>query len=97
MLTGHALSRTSIRLNWEDNAFNESGYRIERSTNGLSYNEVGTVGPNVTTYRIDNLIRNTQYHFRVRAFAPGVNSAYSNVLTMYAFPVRELIFLPIQK
>ncbi|HEX2501704.1 MAG TPA: hypothetical protein VHO73_09610, partial [Methylomirabilota bacterium] len=40
-----------LTLNWNDNASNESGFRIERRANPSgTYSQVATVGLNVTTY-----------------------------------------------
>lgn len=38
-----------VNLSWTDNSSNETAFVIERSLNGSTWTEVGTVGPNVTT------------------------------------------------
>ena len=44
-LTATALSTTQIRLNWTDNANNETGFQIDRSPNGTSgWTQIATVG-----------------------------------------------------
>jgi RHS repeat-associated protein len=78
-LTATAVSSSSISLSWVDNASNESGFRIERATslNG-TYNEIATVGANVTTFSNTGLAVGTMYHYQVRAYNATGNSAYSN-------------------
>lgn len=69
-----------IQLNWTDNATGEDGFSIERKLSGGSYTEIGTVGPNVTTYSDGLLSPNIPYSYRIRAYSlPGpVYSSYSN-------------------
>ena len=78
-LTARALSKSQIALAWRDNKTDESGFRIERSTDLVTFVEVATVGPNSTSATIGRLRRATTYYFRVRAFTPGATTAYSNL------------------
>ncbi|HPM82286.1 MAG TPA: fibronectin type III domain-containing protein [Candidatus Anammoximicrobium sp.] len=76
-----SIGRTSVSLAWSDNATNESGFKIERSTNGTSWSQLGTTSANVTTYSYSKLSANTTYYFRVRSYNAAGNSEYSNVIT----------------
>jgi len=76
-----ALTTTSIMLTWTDNASNETGYKIERSLDGITWSQVATVGANVTTYTNTGLTKNKKYYYRVVAYNGAGNSAYSNVAT----------------
>jgi titin len=77
-LAATALSSTSIRINWTDNANNETQFKIERKTGaGGTYAQVATVGANVTTYTNTGLSAATTYFYRVRANNAGGDSAYS--------------------
>ncbi|NLE44228.1 MAG: hypothetical protein GX620_05870 [Chloroflexi bacterium] len=79
-LTATPAGQVQITLNWVDNASNEEGFRIERSPGGANtWTQIGTVGPNVTTYASGGLTCNTQYDHRVRAYNGAGSSAYSNV------------------
>ena len=62
------MSSSQINLSWTDNASNETGFRIERSSDGTSFTEISTVGSNVTTYADTGLSASTQYWYRVRAY-----------------------------
>jgi calcineurin-like phosphoesterase family protein/purple acid phosphatase-like protein/fibronectin type III domain protein len=80
-LTATPVSKSQINLNWTDNADDEVGFRIERSTDGTSFTQIGTVGPNVTTFASTGLQRNRRYYYRVRATDNFGDSAYSNIAT----------------
>jgi fibronectin type III domain protein len=81
-LVGTAVSTTQIALSWTDNSSDETGFSIERCTGNSCTNfvQVGTVGQNVTSFPSGGLTKNTWYRFRVRAFGPPGNSAYSNIV-----------------
>jgi subtilisin family serine protease len=72
------LSRSQIRLNWTDGSGNETGFKIERSTDGTSWTQIATVGANVTTFTSSGLKRRRTYWFRVRAYNAVGNSGYTN-------------------
>jgi len=61
-LSAKALSATSIKLTWNDNSSNETGFRIYRDDN-LIY----VTGPNVESYIDTGLSPNRSYTYKVRA------------------------------
>ncbi len=79
-LSGIVVSRRQINLSWVDTSANETGFRVERSTNGSTWTQVGTVGANVSGYASTGLTANTTYYFRVRAYNASGNSAYTSVV-----------------
>ena len=79
-LTAVAVFTDRIGLAWTDNASNEDGFRIERSTDGTNFSVIGSVGPGVTSFTDTGLRPWTNYHYRVVAFNAAGASAYSNVL-----------------
>jgi len=81
-LTATTVSGSQINLAWADNASNETGYRVERSTDGLNFVEISALGQNATSYSANGLSASTWYWFRVRAYNSGGNSAYSNVVSV---------------
>lgn len=68
----------AITLTWTDNANNENGFLIERSTAGGPFTQIAQVGANVRTFENTGLTKNRTYTYRVRAFNADGNSAYSN-------------------
>lgn len=74
-------SDTEIHLTWNDNSSNESTFRVEVRTGGGSFQEIGSVGANVTAVNVTGLSPGTAYSFRVRARNAAGDSAYSNVAT----------------
>jgi hypothetical protein len=78
-LTATAVSKSQINLAWIDNSGNETGFKIERSTDNKTFAQIATVGVNVKTYSNTGLSQNKNYYYRVRAYNDGGNSAFSNV------------------
>jgi hypothetical protein len=81
-LSATAPSSTQVRLTWTDTASNETGFHIERSLNGTTFQQVASVGGNVTTYTDPNRTAGTLYYYRVRAYNTGGTSAYSSVVSI---------------
>jgi FtsP/CotA-like multicopper oxidase with cupredoxin domain len=70
----------SVTLTWTDTANNETGFEIQRSISA-NFNNASTftVGANVTTFN-QNVLRTSDYYYRVRAVNAVGNSAWSNVV-----------------
>lgn len=83
-LAASNITRTSLRLTWQDNSNNEAGFTIQRATNSSFTKGLVTVnvGPNVTVYDVLGLTKNTKYFFRVQAFNANFTSAWSPVLNI---------------
>ncbi len=61
-----ALSYSRILVIWQDRATNETGYRIQRSVgNNANFIDLATVGANVTSYEDTDVIKGTDYYYRV--------------------------------
>lgn len=78
-LTAMVSGNKEIGIAWKDNASNEDGFQIERSTDGSAFTLIKSVGPNVTSLRNNGLKGGTVYYYRVRAYSAAGNSGYSNV------------------
>lgn len=86
-LAATAISSSQIDLSWLDNASDEDGFEIERSTDGVNFALIASVGANVTTYSDSNgLAASTTYDYRVRAANANGNSDYSNVASATTGP-----------
>ncbi len=86
-------SRT-ISLTWEDQADNESGFALERRfALDPEFSEIARLGPDTTTFTDTEILPETPYCYRVRAFTSSGQSEYSNEscatgsaeLTLYEF------------
>ena len=77
-LTATPQSTTEIRLAWEDNADNESSFKVEGKTLGGTYAEVATAPANSTSVVVSGLTPATGYAFRVSAVGETGTSAPSN-------------------
>jgi len=78
-LTAAALNRSQIQLAWRDNSSEETGFRIERSTNNKSFSVVATVTAGATAFTNSGLRSGETYYYRVFAVNAGGSSAASNV------------------
>ncbi|NJL24280.1 MAG: hypothetical protein HC902_03280 [Calothrix sp. SM1_5_4] len=77
-LTASAASATSINLAWNDNSNNESGFKIERSTNGgTTFIQIAVTSSDVRAYTDNNLTQQTTYTYRLRATNSAGDSNYS--------------------
>jgi titin len=78
-LVATAASATQINLSWTNNATNQSGFKVERSPDGVTFAQIGTTGATITTYSDSPLAPVTTYFYRVRATNASGDSGYSNV------------------
>jgi hypothetical protein len=78
-LTASPSGKRAINLTWTDNSNNETGFKIERGTDGVNFSQITTVGANVTSYKNSGLTSGVRYYYRVRATSGAGDSAYSNV------------------
>lgn len=68
---------TRVDLSWSEGFFDETGFKIERSIDELSWDEVAIAGPNATAYSELGLDPGTTYYYRIRTLNPGGESAPS--------------------
>jgi hypothetical protein len=78
-LTATAVSCNQINLTWQDNSNNEDGFAVERSLDGLTFTLLTSLAADQTAFNDTNVVAETTYWYRVRAFNAGGYSAYSNV------------------
>jgi hypothetical protein len=72
-----------VSLTWTDNATNETGYKIYRSSDGgTTWTLVGQVGANATSFTDTSVVRKKTYKYRVQAYNDIGTSAFSNVVTV---------------
>ncbi len=64
-----SLDQNRIVLDWIETS-GETGYRIERSSDGINYTTIGTVGANIPSYTNTGLASGTSYFYRVTPASP---------------------------
>ncbi|MTI54990.1 fibronectin type III domain-containing protein [Geosporobacter ferrireducens] len=81
-LTAVVPANDRINLTWNDNANDESGFKIERKVGNGNYVEIMILGANTTSYSDLGLSPNASYSYRVSAYNGGGNSGYSNEVSV---------------
>jgi len=79
-LVASAQTTQTLVLHWEDRSDNESGFTIERSDDGVTWQTLAQTAPNYPYYVDQNLSCGPGYFYRVRAFNPGGSSDPSNTV-----------------
>jgi len=77
LLVANAVDAHSIQLSWADNSSNETGFKLERSLDNVKFTEIAT--PTSNSYRDSNLVSESNYFYRVRAYNSSGNSVFSPV------------------
>src|SRR5439155_13015578 len=80
-LAATAVGATQVNLTWTDNANNEDGFKVYRSTDGVNWVWFASAGQNATAYNWTSATSATTYSFRVTAFNAVGESAPSNTAT----------------
>ncbi|MGK7313465.1 MAG: fibronectin type III domain-containing protein [Candidatus Longimicrobiales bacterium M2_2A_002] len=81
-LAATAQSAGQVDLTWTDNSGVETGFRIERSTDGgSSFTVLDGVGSDVATYSDLSTVEGTEYVYRVQSCSATRCSPYSNQAT----------------
>lgn len=86
----------AVKITWQDNSTDETGFTLERSLNGGAFTVVAaSLGVGAVLYQDDTavgsiLIANV-YTYRVRAFNSAGASAYSNTASI---TIPKIITIP---
>ncbi|MFT4514595.1 MAG: hypothetical protein ACI91B_003307 [Planctomycetota bacterium] len=88
-----AAGSSQVNLAWTDTANDETGYEVERSTNGSTFSAAATLGANAESYNDTGRSANTTYWYRVRAVNGGGPSGYSNTANATTDPSTVQTFL----
>lgn len=83
-LTALAAGSKRIDITWSYSGSGQSGFTIERSTNGKNYASLTAVAAAVRSYSDTGLRSGRKYYYRVRAYAGTSNSPYSNIASATA-------------
>jgi len=79
-------TKSSVSLQWQDRANNETGYEIWRAVDGSgNYTLLTTVAANTTTYKDSSLTGDKTYYYTVRAKTASTYSGYTNAVKGYTY------------
>jgi len=70
-LTTSKNTTSSIQINWKDNATNETGYKLYRSTDGSHFSAIANLPAGAQSYLDKNLKAGTSYYYKVSAWDAG--------------------------
>jgi subtilisin family serine protease len=73
-----------IQLTWTDNSNNESGFNIYLKSGAGVFNQLGSTGPNVTTFWLTD-VGNGYWYFYVRAFTADGESTKTQTVCVKAY------------
>lgn len=88
-LVGAPSANDEIILTWQDNANNETGFRIERAMKGdnIIFEDLAEVSVGTTFFQDDGLVPGATYFYRVRAINGSKSSFPSNEETVEVLTV----------
>ncbi|GEM_PF-3420218 len=76
------VGNNSVCLTWQDNASNETGFKIERGLTGSNiFFGIDTLAENSVSYEVTGLNTGTSYDFRVCTYNEMGYSEYANIAT----------------
>lgn len=77
-LTAAATSDSQINLAWSDNSSDETTFRIRRSSDGVTFSEIGSTGADVASYADTNLPASATFTYQILASNASGSSDPSN-------------------
>ena len=86
-LNAEPIEWNEIKLSWKDNSDNENGFKIERKTGTSEFSEIASLEENVTSYNDNNVLAETTYYYRVKAYNLAGDSDYSNEASATTPPI----------
>jgi len=100
LLMAVPLHAASLTLNWQDNAINEDGFRVQRKIGQSGvFGILGQTATDVTTF-VDPVLDGQLYCYRVNAYngageSPWSNEACGTTLTIPMAPTTVTIIITI--
>ncbi len=88
-LVATAASTSGINLTWTDGSSTESGFLVERSSDGTNFTAIASVSANNVAFADSGLTPATAYYYRVHAFnsaGDSANTAVASATTQAAPP-----------
>jgi len=85
-LSAVSISHDQIQLSWIDQALDETGYRVERSVNGIDFTQITSLASDSVNHTDTGLTPNTTYWYRIYAVNGAGSSDFSNVDSATTLP-----------
>jgi len=89
-LSATAQSSSAISLAWSDNASDETGYELQRSSNGSTWAGLINLAANSASHVDGGLSPDSTWYYRIRAVRGGDNSAWSNTASATTFEIAPV-------
>lgn len=80
------ISSTRIDLSWTDNSSDETGFEIQRSTDGSTWSALTTTAADAVSYSNTSLANGTLYYYRIRANGLFGNSSWQTASATTTLP-----------
>lgn len=77
----------SLTVNWNDNSSDETGYVLQRSSDGTTFTIIATLPANTVSYNDNGLTPDAQYYYRVKAVKGSESSVYTANASVTVPPV----------
>ncbi|MDQ3076790.1 MAG: fibronectin type III domain-containing protein, partial [bacterium] len=77
-----------IKIVWQDNSNNESGFSVMRSENGANWSTIQQASVNTTVATDRSLVAGKIYYYRIQANNAG-GSTYSDTISIKAEPISQ--------
>jgi len=82
-LTAQNVPGKGAQLNWQDAAYNETGYQVVRSlSRSGGFSQIGSLSPGAVSYLDSTISGATTYYYAVRAVNSYGNSAYTDTVSV---------------
>jgi len=93
-LTATPMASSTMRLEWDDNSYNETGFALERSTNGSVFGDTRSLSADLTGFLDSGLLPAQTYYYRLKATHGTLgDSVYSAVASNATLPAgQRLVF-----
>ena len=72
---------SEVTVTFTDNSTDETGFKVERSSDGATWSSFLTLAANTTSFVDQSLVCGGQFFYRVYAYNQNGNSSYSNLAT----------------
>jgi hypothetical protein len=87
-------SSTEVVLTWHDHSAVETGFRVERSTDGVNFTQIAVLARNVESYRDLSVEPMHAYSYRVAAYNSHGDSAFTQTVTVTTPPnASDIVYL----